>query len=167
MASKVTDRDRGWERLTRELRGAKGLVGKSGVVGPKAAAERKLEDGRTVTNAELAMIHEFGSGRVPERSFLRKPFDDNRVKYESRLASYARRVYAGAMKVERAVGLVAAEMSSDVRKYIANGPGVPPPNAPSTIAKKGSSRPLVDTAQMKNAITWAVVRDDGSEPSDT
>jgi hypothetical protein len=165
MASKVTDRDRGWERLTRELRGAKGLVGKSGVVGPKAAAERKLDDGRTVTNAELAMIHEFGDG-VPERSFIRKPFDDNRQKYESRLALYARRVYAGAMKVERAVGLVAAEMSSDVKKYIVNGPGVPPPNAPATIAKKGSSRPLVDTAQMKNAVTWAVVRE-GDEPSST
>jgi hypothetical protein len=30
--------------------------------------------------------------------------------------------------------------------------GVPPPNAPSTIAKKGSSRTLVDTGAMRKAI---------------
>jgi hypothetical protein len=31
------------------------------------------------------------------------------------------------------------------------------PNAPSTIAKKGSSHPLIDTGQEKNSVTWEVI----------
>lgn len=158
MAGSVTDRDLGWARLVREIRAAKGLVGKAGVIGSKAEAERPDGKGGTITNAELAMAHEFGTAHVPERSFIRAPFDANRSKYEDHLAAFAKKVYAGAMKVERAVGLVAAEMASDVRKYIVDGAGVPPPNAPATIARKGSSRPLVDTAQMKNSISHAVER---------
>jgi len=30
------------------------------------------------------------------------------------------------------------------------------PNAPSTIAQKGSSKPLIDTGSMLNSITYAV-----------
>lgn len=36
-----------------------------------------------------------------------------------------------------------------------------PPNAPSTIAKKGSDRPNIDTGQLRNSITY-VVRDKNS-----
>jgi hypothetical protein len=31
-----------------------------------------------------------------------------------------------------------------------------PPNAPSTIARKGSDRPLIDTGQLRRAITYVV-----------
>jgi hypothetical protein len=31
-----------------------------------------------------------------------------------------------------------------------------PPNAPSTIKEKGSERPLIDTGEMRRAITWVV-----------
>ncbi|SFU71067.1 hypothetical protein [Alicyclobacillus macrosporangiidus] len=31
-----------------------------------------------------------------------------------------------------------------------------PPNAPSTIKAKGSDRPLIDTGEMRKAITWVV-----------
>jgi len=33
-----------------------------------------------------------------------------------------------------------------------------PPNAPITIARKGSSNPLIDTGQLMNSVTWQVVR---------
>lgn len=29
-----------------------------------------------------------------------------------------------------------------------------PPNTPSTIARKGSSNPLIDTGAMRGAVTW-------------
>lgn len=33
-----------------------------------------------------------------------------------------------------------------------------PPNAPSTIRKKGSSNPLIDTGAMRQAVTWKIDR---------
>jgi hypothetical protein len=161
----VTDRDRGWEKLKRELLKAGEISGKAGIIGAKAAQERKDGHGGTITNAELALVQEFGSqdGRIPERSFVRAGFDKNRAKYEGRVEKGTAAVYDGKMPVDRMVGLIAAEMAADVVALIDEGEGIPPPNAPSTIARKGSSRPLVDSAQMKNAITSAVVvgKDEG------
>jgi hypothetical protein len=31
-----------------------------------------------------------------------------------------------------------------------------PPNSPVTIALKGSSKPLIDTGEMRGAVTWKV-----------
>src|SRR4051812_36975227 len=105
----VTDRDRGWAQLVKELRASGDLVGKAGVIGDKAAAghmtaeeqakfagTKRDSGGRFLpgsgakvapppseggmTNAEIALVNEFGSqdGRVPERSFIRSTFDRNR-----------------------------------------------------------------------------------------
>lgn len=152
----ITDRDVGWGALKRELASAAGGVyGKAGVIGEKAAAQHEGAEG--LSNADLALIHEFGLG-VPERSFIRAAFDANREKYLGIMQRLVRGVYEGKMTIERALGLLAMQAASDIRKLIVEGEGVPPPNAPATIARKGSSRPLVDTAQMKNAITGAAVR---------
>ena len=34
--------------------------------------------------------------------------------------------------------------------------GVPPPNAPSTIDRKGSNRPLVDTGEMRDNVEYRI-----------
>lgn len=165
MPVRVTDRDRGWAQLIKELRAAGDLSGKAGVIGTKAAAERPDGEGGTTTNAEIALTNEFGSqdGKVPERSFIRSTFDRQRSKYETDLQKLAAKVYARQMKIEKAVGLVAAEMASDIRKTIIDGEAVPPPNAASTIASKGSSRPLVNTGQLKAAVSSAVEKKTSQE----
>lgn len=38
-----------------------------------------------------------------------------------------------------------------------------PPNAPSTIEKKGSSNPLIDTGSMRSSVTWKVTSDKPTE----
>jgi hypothetical protein len=40
---------------------------------------------------------------------------------------------------------------------------VPPPNSPRTIARKGSSKTLIDTSQMINSIRAEVVLPDGTQ----
>lgn len=161
----VTDRDLGWKKLKAELLKAGKISGKAGVIGEKAAQERKDGDGSTITNAELAVVNEFGSsdGHTPERSFIRAAFDKNRSKYEAHAEKGTAAVYDGKLGVEQMVGLVAAEMAADQVALIVEGAGIPPPNAESTIARKGSSMPLVASAQMKNAITSAVVHGEKEE----
>jgi hypothetical protein len=160
----VKDVDLGWGELRKELAtAAGGVYGKAGIIGAKGEAEHKGEgEDAALTNAELALIHEFGLG-VPERSFLRAAFDKNHPKYLEHLQKLVRAVYGGKMTIERALGLVSQEAASDMRNLIRTGAGVPPPNSPATIARKGSSRPLVDTGQLINSITGAVVRGGAGE----
>ena len=154
----VIDRDRGWVKLKAELsRAAGGMSGKAGIIGTKAAEEHPSADGQPLTNAEMALIHEFGLG-VPERSFLRAAFDKNHPKYLERLNVLTQAIFEGKFTIQQALGLLSLEAASDMRNLIRDGAGVPPPNAPATIARKGSSRPLVDTGQLINSISHAVER---------
>lgn len=143
-----------------------GAIGVGGRIGTGSVAKKGL------TNAELAAIHEFGSadGRIPERSFLRSTFNANMPVYLQNLATLLERVFSGKMTVEKAFNIMGAKISTDVKKYITTGAGVPPPNAPSTLARKIAKgawtkggllktkyepRTLIDTGRMLAAITWA------------
>jgi hypothetical protein len=103
-----------------------------------------------LTNAQVGSWQEFGTRRTPRRSFLRSTYDENEkayIRYFSR--SYARALKAG-KKVDAPLRIIGLKIASDVRRKI--DAGVPPPNAPSTIAKKGSSKPLIDTGALKRSI---------------
>ena len=65
-------------------------------------------------------------------------------------------IFAGRMDPRRGLELLGAFAAAEVKKTITAGAGVPPPNAPSTIAKKGSDRPLVDTGRLLGAIQWEI-----------
>lgn len=154
---KVTEKDLGWNKLyklTQKLKGGK-IYAKAGVLSNGNARN----DG-PIDNVTLAMIQEFGTDRIPARSFVRAPFADNRLKYEGILKKVLTKVYGGdipaLMPGLNAIGLA---MATDMKKRITTGAGIPPPNAPSTIAAKGSSRPLVDTGQLVGSITHAVVEE--------
>ncbi|NIR31645.1 MAG: hypothetical protein GWN84_20505 [Gammaproteobacteria bacterium] len=146
---KVVDRDRGWGRVKRELR--KGRVEVAvGIQGPAAVAPRS--EGK-LTNAEIGAINEFGLG-PPERSFLRATLDAERRKYIQLLKGVGDAAVAGKTSLEQGARLVGEIAVGDVKQTIAD--GVPPPNAPSTIERKGSSTPLIDTGQLRGSITSKV-----------
>lgn len=113
----------------------------------------------SLSNAQLASIHEFGLSTAPARPFVRPPFMANKAAYLEILRS----AYAQAMlsnnsdMFRRALALVGQKMAADIKGYVTSGPGVPPPLAASTIKAKGSTRPLVDTGQMINSVTYEVV----------
>lgn len=106
---------------------------------------------------ELGAIHEFGSsdGRIPERSFLRGTMKKKRKAHNEIIRKLARSITLGKGTPENALNKLGARVSADVKETIAN--GVQPPNAPSTVRRKGSSKPLVDTGALRQAITWQVV----------
>lgn len=106
----------------------------------------------------LAATHEYGSsdGHVPERSYLRRTFSMKQEVFVAASAKIARGLLNGKIDLEKAGNLLGALGATEVKKTITEGDGVPPPLAASTIARKGSSRPLVDTGRLLNAITWEV-----------
>ena len=92
--------------------------------------------------------------RIPQRSFLRSAFDKNQATYIRLLEQEAGRVIDGKTTPRKAVGLVGERHLADVKNGI--NAGIPPPLAPSTRARKGSSQTLIDTGQLKNSITVKV-----------
>ena len=107
---------------------------------------------------ELAAIHEYGAPKagIPERSFIRRTFNEKQKQLKSVVGKLATDVVEREKSVESALDQLGAWGAAQVKNTITRGKGVPPPNAPETVAKKGSSRPLVDTGRLVDAIQWEV-----------
>lgn len=107
---------------------------------------------------QLGAIHEFGSadGRIPERPFLRGTMKKKKREHDAIIQKLARSVIRGGESPRDALTKLGMVASASVQEQIAD--GVPPPNAPSTIRRKGSSKPLVDTGALRQAITFQVFK---------
>ena len=123
-----------------------------------------------LTVAEVATFHEFGvspftvvsgfdedgaaSGYehpgVPQRSFIRAWFDESQPFIAQTLVSQMQLVVAGKLTPEQAGERIALAFEGSMKQRISR--GIPPPNAPSTIARKRSSKPLIHTGQLRGAI---------------
>lgn len=107
-------------------------------------------------NATIAAVHEMGapSRGIPARPFLIPTMERNAEKYTTLMAQGFRNALQDkekAAEVYEKIGLVA---SSDVKDYIVSGQFVPLKQ--STIDRKGSSKPLLDTGEMRNSISYEV-----------
>lgn len=114
----------------------------------------------TLGNAEIGTIQEFGSitKHIPERSFLRVPL----IQYlPAAIASLgaagwkASLLKDGMVKTLNRLGWTARNVVQDA--FDSHGFGMWPPNAKRTIQNKKSSSPLIDSAEMRQAITHRVV----------
>ncbi len=124
-------------------------------VGIFASDGDRPHDGDTdVTVLEVAMWNEFGTDRIPERSFLRAWFDENRDRCRLAMRKMLEAVVEGKYTREQAVELVAQRFVGEIQKRIAE--GIPPPNAPSTVAQKGSDTPLINKGQLRSSISYEV-----------
>lgn len=151
----VRSEDHGYAALIRSIEDAKAATITVGLHSEEGAASAK--GGTTV--AEIATINEFGLG-VPARPAITGWFDEKTDAVEVLREQVASGVLKG-----RPIGVsldrVAQAWAGEVQAKIAG--GIPPPNAPSTIAKKGSSTPLIDTGQYRSSIRGRVSTGDGSK----
>ena len=99
-----------------------------------------------------AIIHNYGTRSIPERPFMDNAIRDNRKEYRELLRKYGEAILSGRMTVNAALTALGMKAAGDVQAEIAA--TVSPPNDPDTIARKGSSSPLVDTGDMERAVTW-------------
>ena len=154
MSVRVTDTDRGAAALVSRLRNAAGSRVKVGVLddAPKDAGEGRAPG--PLSLVEVALVHEFGAGHVPQRSFVRAAVDEAIEDIRSTQHALAVQVFKGSTRLPEALNRLGAKVAATMQTRIAR--GIDPPNAPSTIEAKGSSKPLVDSGQLKAAITWKV-----------
>ena len=140
----IRDRDLGAISVLRRLKKANMEIS-AGVVGDKAS---EIYPDSDLSVGEVAAIHELGIG-VPKRSFIRRPVDRSARKIQRKIHKEMIAVIKGKQPSAAAKDIsdfIAEIMRDAVDK------GVPPPLAPSTVAKKGHSWQLVDSGKLRAAI---------------
>ncbi len=118
------------------------------------AAEAGSSHGDGMTIGDIGSIHEFGTQTVPQRSFVRSWFDERQAFIADTLRTQLQAVIAGKRPIEQAAERIALAFEGDVKRRIAQ--NIPPPLAPATIARKGSSVALIDTGALRNAVRGQV-----------
>ncbi len=145
----------GLDNLRKQL--GNSYVTRVGILGGKAARE----DDAPMNNAEIGLIHEFGSegANIPPRSFLRLPLEEKRRELMKAFASNSTKaaIESGEFKqVFLNLGIKAEEIIQEA--FASGGFGHWPALKASTVASKGSSAILIDTGQLRRAITSDVVK---------
>lgn len=118
---------------------------------------RFADEGRVQDNPTLGFVHEFGGGRSPERSWLRMPLSLHLAPLIlSRGTRWLESLRTqGAKRTLAFLGILAEDTIQEA--FATRGFGAWAPNAPETVRKKKSSAPLIESAQMRKAISSRVV----------
>lgn len=159
----MKDIDRGWAALEARVNPAtarRNVI--VGVLGPAADAPHPSNDnakGPPPTVLEVAIWNEFGTEHIPERSFIRETIDLHEAEILKLEVRLGKAVALGRIDDKQAMGLLGEHVVGLMKERIANrgAPKAFEPNAPRTIARKGSSTPLIaHTGQLRNSITYRV-----------
>lgn len=153
--------DAPWRKLYKRVVDADRYRVRVGVLASKGGLRKhKASD---LTLVEIAAIHEFGSpaANIPERSFIRRTFL-HRVYHAlvRKITDICKAIVLGVVDTKQGVGLLGAWGAAEVKNTITQD-DIPPPLTLETVKRKGSSKPLVDTGQLKNSISWEVVDEHG------
>lgn len=107
---------------------------------------------------EIGTVHEFGSPsrHIPERSFIRSTLNEQKANYFKLAQSQGVKLLEGKQSFNNAVETIGIWGQAQIIKKFRNNDWAE--NAPLTVALKGSSTPLIDTGQLRQSITWEVVK---------
>lgn len=114
-----------------------------------------------LTLAQLGLIQEFGiPGHIPSRPFMRSGLQRAKAGASKLLGKLLEKLdpkVTGEQlktKASTILGKVGAYVAAQIKQGIASGGFAA--NAPSTVARKGSSKPLIDTGLLRQSLTWQV-----------
>lgn len=151
MAIKIVDKGfDNYYKAVKELNGSAVQVGLFAKVGDKVLTK--------------GIVNEFGTNEagknknitIPERSYIRSTYNKNYKKVSKRFGQIFKAFGDRSFNVARKLKLIGQEQVSAVQATITNFKS--PANAPSTITKKGSSHPLIDTGELRSKISYEVIK---------
>ena len=106
----------------------------------------KYKTGKDVTT--VARNNDQGTKRIPERPFMIPAGN----KAANKTINITVNSIAGGMDEQQALSKAGIMLKNAIQREITN--LKEPPNAESTILKKGSSNPLIDTGLMRSKVEW-------------
>lgn len=135
-----------WKKLTR----GSGLGDGNVVIG--------IHDSKREPNgaslADVARWNHWGTSTIPSRPFLLMALSGDRPDVQRAVKAVAKGVMQGRLTTDQALNLLGIWGVKEVQRVIQL--GVEPPNAPSTVQRKGSSTPLIDKGQLRQAISYLI-----------
>jgi len=146
----MKDIDRGAKALTVAAAKMRGKLS----VGITESAGGKNYDASGRSLLQVAQDNEFGTAHIPARSFIGGWFDEFVEKNKTIVAKLQAKVMSGALTQEMALHRLGTLFVAQIQNRIAS--GISPANAPATVARKGSSTPLVDTGFLKSSIEYSI-----------
>lgn len=150
MNDTIIIKDKGLKQLLKAMKGTI-PVARVGVLGGNG--------NRTdaVTNADVGAAHEFGTDKLPVRSFLREPITDNLNKRLQEAGAFDKQNLNEVIRIGsllpwlQKVAVVANGIVLEA--FDTGGFGK---WKPSDFSKKKNHQTLVETQQLRNSITWDV-----------
>lgn len=150
-----------WPVIKANLSLARGSFAAVGFPGDSAKSQEMREEG--YTNVDIAIVHEFGTPpgvtpRIPSRPFMRQAFGPGQKRRDIQQAGQQLlgMITEGKMSTKIALERLGTMGVAAVKDEITK-PGTPfAPNSPATIARKKSSKPLIDTGMLRAAVTYKV-----------
>ncbi len=133
---------------------------------PKEKATKKYQDGMSVIR--IGAIHEYGMGNNPQRSFLRVPFAENKKEIDEFIQKRFKMSGKEISPIQalEQIGVFAEGISKKSfvkNNWVANAPITisggwmrSPSGKPFKVKGKGSSKPLIDTGNLRDSITSIV-----------
>ncbi|MBO7733118.1 MAG: hypothetical protein J6S67_11210 [Methanobrevibacter sp.] len=129
-----------------------------GILGSDASS---LHEDSDYTNAQIGAVQEFGSisNNIPARSFIRMPLEmrlpnwvaEHSKDYMNACVNGKKREFYNKMALQAEIIIQEA--------FESRGFGQWKENMPSTIKRKGSDMPLIDTGALRRSISSEVVND--------
>lgn len=144
--------DHGWNRIKRELKFMDDSYTKVGI---QQGEVHKSERGELSDMVVIAAANEFGTKTIPPRPFMKNAFDGN----QGGIFAVTKKMYSDVVQnkrsVKNALGVMGEFLATKIKTEIRN--LKVPPNAPSTVKRKGSANPLIDTGQMVQTVSHVEV----------
>ena len=132
------------KRFYQELAKLKDLMSYAGFRQGQAASD----DG--VDMVDIAAFNEVGTSSAPSRPFMRKSVDDNEEKIIAFCQAQLAKLCDGTTTAEKILREIAVFQKGLIQETIAE------PKAPSTIRKKKSDKPLIDTGRMRQSVMTVI-----------
>lgn len=133
---------------------------KVGLIGGKG---KELHTDSDTNNATIGLVHEMGSktNNIPQRSFLRMPIEQKKKEIVKFVLAGKNKIIKGISKgtlqfLYERLSIGAETQILDA--FYTGGFGQWAKLKASTIARKGSSSILIDTGQLRKAITSKIVK---------
>lgn len=103
--------------------------------------------------AEIAAYNEYGTSDMPARPFMQQSWENHEADLK-KVCQQANNIIANGGTAEEACKVIGVAGVGFIQQGIVE--GVFEPNAPSTVAKKGSAQPLIDTGHMRQSVNYVV-----------
>lgn len=156
-----------WPAIRANLRLAQRSHVAVGFPGESAKAQKVDEAHNGLTNAKVAIINELGTApgvepRIPARPFIGETVRRNKGKMQELASDLLHMIAKGEMSTRIALSRMGKDGADKVQATMVDSKTWAVPNAPMTVAKKKSSTPLIDTGALRQAVTYKVRMNKGS-----